>query len=63
LARDLIASFFSSEGKDFCWQSGRDEVQPETFKTSGTKPLFVMVYLIMNQLQRLPTANQLEQNK
>jgi hypothetical protein len=63
LARDLIASFISAGGKDFCWRSVRGEVQPDTFKTSGPKPVFFMVYLIMNQLQRLPTANQLQQYK
>jgi hypothetical protein len=62
LARDLIGSFISWEGKDFCYRSVCGEVRSDTFKTSGPKPVFVMVYLIMNQLQKLPTANQLQQD-
>jgi len=41
----------------------RGAVKSDTFKTSGPKPVFLMVYFIKSQLQRLPTANQLQQYK
>ena len=39
----------------------RGAVQSDTFKTSGPKPVFLMVYFIKSQLQRVPTAYQLQQ--